>query len=191
MEKLIFNLCLPNEAFVDNWHQVDTKTIQMTSLYRTMLVKPWKKEKNENVKQLNTVKNPVCFSDIIWISGCILCEWSSIEPVWGMNYSDDTFSRHYLSVVQHTTLDLKQHTGTTGPLSSDTRGHTIDFICKLKSAICCTIVNKSVFKVQLFKPKLTITEHNISQVPGGGRTKYTLANNVSWVSLSWSGLQEV
>ena len=56
MEKLIFNLCLPNEAFVDNWHQVDTKTIQMTSLYRTMLVKPWKKEKNENVKQLNHCK---------------------------------------------------------------------------------------------------------------------------------------
>ena len=62
MEKLIFNLCLPNEAFVDNWHQVDTKTIQMTSLYSTMLVRL--KIKKKQFKSGIIVEHFVCFSDI-------------------------------------------------------------------------------------------------------------------------------
>ena len=103
MEKLIFNLCLPNEAFVDNWHQVDTKTIQMTSLYSTMLV---------TLKIIRQYKSGMIVCNTLSVFqtyyGCILCEWSSIRQVWGMNYSDDTFSRHCLSVVWQIKLDLKQ-----------------------------------------------------------------------------------
>ena len=173
MEKLIFNLCLPNEAFVDNWHQVDTKTIQMTSLYSTMLV-TLKIIRQYKVEWLFVTLclffRPIM--DAFFVNGQAL----SKSEAWIIQriHSQDIIC--LLSKVQHTKLDLKQQDWIFNQQTS-TRGHNWFHLC-VEVCNMFHYCRQKCIQGPVIQPKLTIASSYISPVPGGVRP------NISWQIMS-------